>query len=572
MSSPETTTSQESPVIPAEKLGLLQPDMVEQLRAQQLHKLHLARVAAYNTGESMDDAVEATVATFGATTEEFLAQHGITEDDPNFSSLHTTLRNFSVDSIPEDEWYAGRYTVKEDDKFTDRNAIIDTELTPSGRDQLRETLNVLNPDADISQGETKVSEPGSQLEAQLQALQEKDPEYKNALEALTRCREKLAEITAKELGKPMSMRTKKYNAAREAYNAQLIKVGKIVENHLQSTLPERTENEQHTTTIAYLLQEQTELRNQTRANFTDTKVSKFVDRFGQWLSRGTKIERVGKGLTVGVAAGSVALVGGAIGGAAALIGTSGVLLTRFIKNYAQHDNERGLKVTEETTNSLDIRQVLETADASHADAVTHLDKLFDQDKNEQQSKRRKAMAWGIGGIAVGTAIGTMAHSLFSGSEKSYQSTKGDSVVQSTTVLPEYGDEHRMLISESLGDRVNPGLITGSDGGVETTPSVDANGLEGIGNATGQFFSGEYGTTKFNAEGVKDFNQWADGYRVKSGDSVWHLAEHYLQDNGVKHPSHYQVDAIKDQMLKDWQGRDIIGKQGWLQKGVTIKIK
>jgi len=89
------------------------------------------------------------------------------------------------------------------------------------------------------------------------------------------------------------------------------------------------------------------------------------------------------------------------------------------------------------------------------------------------------------------------------------------------------------------------------------------------------FDGQQGSRHFTREGQRDFNQWISrkgGYEVKPGDSVWKLSEQYLNSQGVDHPTTYEVDAVKDSVLKEFRAKGLVDSNGWLTAGDTIKIK
>ena len=87
-----------------------------------------------------------------------------------------------------------------------------------------------------------------------------------------------------------------------------------------------------------------------------------------------------------------------------------------------------------------------------------------------------------------------------------------------------------------------------------------------------FLEGSAGDMKFSAEGLKDFDNWIDGKSVKSGDSVWKLSEQYLKARGAAHPSVYQIDAVKDQVLEQFKAKGLVTGRGWLRTGDIIKVK
>jgi hypothetical protein len=87
-----------------------------------------------------------------------------------------------------------------------------------------------------------------------------------------------------------------------------------------------------------------------------------------------------------------------------------------------------------------------------------------------------------------------------------------------------------------------------------------------------YITGDLGTTEFTSAGLGNFHQWVDGYTVRSGDSIWSISEDYLRAQGVTNPSVYQIDAVKDTVLADFQARGIVGANGWLSAGQSLRVK
>ncbi|MDT4852088.1 hypothetical protein FQZ97_863080 [compost metagenome] len=87
-----------------------------------------------------------------------------------------------------------------------------------------------------------------------------------------------------------------------------------------------------------------------------------------------------------------------------------------------------------------------------------------------------------------------------------------------------------------------------------------------------YLTGDLGTTEFTPAGLENFHQWVDDYSVRPGDSIWSIAEEYLRAQGITNPSVYQIDAVKDTVLADFQARGIVGANGWLSAGQSLDVK
>jgi hypothetical protein len=81
-----------------------------------------------------------------------------------------------------------------------------------------------------------------------------------------------------------------------------------------------------------------------------------------------------------------------------------------------------------------------------------------------------------------------------------------------------------------------------------------------------------GATEFNGAGLDHFNEWANGHTVQPGESIWKLSQDYLQANGVKNPSVYQIDAVKDKVLAEFSAKGLVDGNGWLQAGQQLFTK
>lgn len=322
---------------------------------------------------------------------------GIDKNDPRYTEILESL--MYVSTLDEEKWRG------EEDEDGNRDPGLRDILLTHAREDNSAAEESTAEEEEASQPESETDDTEiSELERQLRSLEENDPAYREAREKLSGLRNSLAALTAKELGKPWSLRSGKYKQAKAAYNEQLVKVGKMVEGHMSAVFPDRDEPQKRTDVIAYLLAEQSELRSLTRDNFADTKRSKFVE----WFNRGGKGARFGKGLIISAPAAVFAAVA-APAGVAVGAATMGIMGTRFTRSYARHDKDRGTVIgADPTVDKNHLHHEMETNDANNTEiAVDYLDQNFDNDKKEEQKKRKKAVAWGLGGIAAGTALGAL---------------------------------------------------------------------------------------------------------------------------------------------------------------------
>lgn len=85
------------------------------------------------------------------------------------------------------------------------------------------------------------------------------------------------------------------------------------------------------------------------------------------------------------------------------------------------------------------------------------------------------------------------------------------------------------------------------------------------------FSGTNGSTEFTQGGLNNAHEWLQGYQVKQGDTIWSLAEQYLKTHGMPNPDVYHIDAVKDSLEADLQNRGVVGANGWLMTGQTLRF-
>ena len=228
--------------------------------------------------------------------------------------------------------------------------------------------------------------------------------------SLTDAREKWATASAKRSGKLWSGKNNDNQDLEKSYNEAVRAHGNAT---LQDILNDesKTQEEKNAAVVAYLFEEQARLRDLTTEKLNGTKVGKFVE----WINTGTKWQRAGKGVLVGV--------GGALGGSvlagalgAGVVTAGAIGFARFARGYAQHD-KRGVR-------SLEEREIEETAvveamtdeqnelerqkierEHQFVSATRHMNYLYEDETIDQQKKRRKAFAWGAGSVAVGGLLG-----------------------------------------------------------------------------------------------------------------------------------------------------------------------
>lgn len=342
---------------------------------------------------------------------EYLAAHGIDENHPRFQEYCSIIRSYSYDRMSDQEWYAG----------TENQ---DGTLGPSGMDKLRETRERIEqrgdttnaPDSDAAANATTATgepdsagnpeggsidtDPEAEGSHDFSGQQAEDPVHHN----LTDRRAALALLAAKRQGKLFGKGGRKYNDAHDEYAAAVNEVGRHEESLRSSANPNRTQEEKNRDVIAFILEEQGKLRAQTVENLRGTKVGRFIEA----MNKGGKAARFFKGAALGV---GVGLVGSALiatgAGVLAGVATAGVMGTRFARGFAAADaqNGRGMPAEADEAARTNLENRASDPGFTVEDGNHEVMDSFEHDTKQEQKKRRKAAAWGMGGIVVGSLVG-----------------------------------------------------------------------------------------------------------------------------------------------------------------------
>lgn len=428
MSSPETTTTMprtegrkmplysigelryresrgESTAMPgsAEHVGEGLFGSIEDLRQKQHDKLTELRA---NAGTDIRDTtyVDTFIKGVDDQVTEHLEKLGLTPETPGYDEVWQLSRDGSIDKISDDAWNTQRTNADGTTGLSGREMMKRraVDLVATERSKPEATAPTTPEPAPTTPEAAATPRPEH---PKLIDAREKNPELKAAIEELNELRAKLAKLAAKQLGKPIAL-TGKYNNARSEYNDALQYVGKFEEKIRVAAMPDRSDQDKNVDFVQYIMAEQTKLRDLTREAFANTKVSKFIE----WFNRGGRVKRILKGVAVGaivaVPGALIAPVG--IAGAGALV-AGGAVATRFTRNYARHDTERGVSSAEEGINQDEFIQHLETEGGTVENAVAYVDKKFDDERKTQQRRRLGAAAWGLTGVVIGAAAGEAVH-------------------------------------------------------------------------------------------------------------------------------------------------------------------
>ncbi|MDX2776260.1 hypothetical protein PV379_02675 [Streptomyces caniscabiei] len=385
---------------------------------------------------------------------EHLKANGIAEDDPKFNEYVDTLKNYSIDSIPNREWNTG--TISDDGEVTpglkhgvyaklsetysapdtkapepdeeDKTDTPEKDTADSDADKEPETDTPETdadtdkepePDKDTDDKEPDtVPPPEVKTPEMIRSEVDKDPAIIAARANVEEKRKKLAELTAARQGKLFSFgSTKKaYGEAQNEYEYAVIALTKLEMDAEKTAGLERDEETARLDAAFKLIGQYQEVQRQAIDIMKDTKVGKFIT----FMTSGGTAKRIVKGVALGAIVGVAgSLLVGATGGAAAAgVATAAGLTGRFARAYASFDNRsgRGMEVADASHRMSDFsREVINESDAgseplgNSIDMVSyHLMSKLEEENKREQKKRRSSTYKALGAVAAGVTLAELA--------------------------------------------------------------------------------------------------------------------------------------------------------------------
>lgn len=387
----ETTTSSVSEVsrqsaehaLEFDPRATLDLEAVERLRDAQHHlyeeaiEKHTAdgfsqKVAAYYAQNSVESSID-----------HYLHGQGLSADDSRFSDYKNGLMDVSIINTTDDEWIAA---------FADESQ---TTLGQSGRDKTRALYTTLTGNGYYATPETLPEKPTT------------DPEIENLRRSLNQSRDILARLSAKRQGFVMGSGGEDYQEALATYNEQLTQLGR---RELSDELTDESlsDTDKNALAINFIFEEQQRLRELTKQKLAHTPVGKFVE----FMNRGNRMTRLAKGVGFGLAAAGVGAAIGAVAGAAGVVAIGGgvaagaTVVTRFARGFAQADAQKGRGLDDLTDTHATEAQAAATSDDTRLASINrYFAEALEKDTKKEQGKRRRAVIWGLGGVALGTTAG-----------------------------------------------------------------------------------------------------------------------------------------------------------------------
>lgn len=534
-----------------------------------------------NADESDHDYNTRYVQHVDQTINDYLTISGLDDDQRARYRGHLT----DVVLTPEQDWRVGPRVYRHDalgQVIRDKDGNEEYDTAPSGIDKLWELQQNMFGSI-ISE-----VEPGAIPATATIDRVDRDPALIHAEEKLATLREEMATVSAKRQGKLFG-RGRSYEEVKERYDEQLVKVAKLKMGDVDRT--QLTDSQLNGLAIGHYLEEQNALRAVSKEKLAGTATGKFIN----WITEGSKAARLGKGMLVGaggviVGAGVGALLGVAAGAAlAAGAAATMKVAVSSARGFAVKDNQqgRGMSQLDEATHKLEAQQYFtrhaDSAESREDLAHTYFQEVYEKDTQEEQEKRRASARRGIAGAAIGMVVGGTAAYLIGEAVDARPDGKlrfDDWSNRHVDPIPDVSAEDKDVTPVPPFEDPKPeaeaeareNAMPKSD-----TPDVAESLREGLGGdvngapVTGPF-SGELGTTTLTPSGLEALTRSLDGYTVKSGDSVWNLAEQHLHAQGIANPSVYQIDAAKDAILPVLQAHGAADANGWLTAGQRISLR
>lgn len=418
--------------------------------------------------------------------------------------------------------------------------------------------------------------------------QEKATETLEKLESnLADAREKLAAAAAKRQNSLWSGNftgnSDVYDKLHDEYNDALRALG---QQHI-SLHEDYTDESKNIIALTILFDEQEKLRDLTTEKLENKRITKVI----KWMNKGNAATRIAKGVAIGAGAGLAgSFLAGAVG--AGIVAGGAVAATRFARGFALKDHDkRGMSSFEDTVDvsEADIKvgpalHFAESDQISAADKVLGAQGSFEADTRNEQKKRRKAAAYGIGSMAVGSVLGYGLHAavewasgkdltlIDNAAEKtknflSGEGFRGDIDAPDIETLPE-PDLDGDGLADSIDNDIDGDGATNENDFAPRDPNVSEQPL----TPREQVFDGRLGARELTPEGREMIMDELNGHTVKPGDTVWGLSERMLEEQGIKNPTVYEIDATKDMLLSELKSSGYVDSRGWLSVGDTIKLK
>lgn len=525
---------------------------IDQMRAEQLAILteEQGKVVDRRVNEEgVRDAYTRAHARFDETRRDHLNRFGITEDNPDFDNHLNGLRIVSWDTMSGVEWEFGKR--KKDGTWTQSGRSAADEAHELALDLYRRNKNNKTPSTPINTPDNPADDtPTEDLydPIDLQELLDAD-------DLLTEKRDKLAEMAKKRQGQLLTDKMQEeFDKVHKEYIDALVANGKVQEKHKRD---DRTQEEKNESVLAYLAHEGATLRELTNEKWADSKVGWFCNI----LASGNFAQRVAKGVAIGVViSGTVAAATIMTGGGAAVSMAGGALLGggRLMRAYgAIRGRDAGMtsKLTGEDRQDLAGR----IGNADIEAGARHLANLYESAVDTERLKNRRAVAWSVGSLAVGSYVGVaIEHAVNVGGHVSEWVGSAWQRVQSIWGNRTGNSIPDAAHGQTITNTGSEGVVSSSLGHVNAEPGLHLGGPHILSHITPEQYAhfsihpgeGGYELVKYLGGNAADWNAMQDHLLAAHPNDFYRMSDGKV---GLAHTGRLSDEAIADiaQRLGVW---------------------
>ncbi len=317
------------------------------------------------------------------------------------------------------------------------------------------------------------------------------------------------------------------------------------------------------------------------------------DKWTVWGEQGFK-GKVKQATTMGAISAPLAFVAAPVAGVAVGAGIAGAIIATGARSLGRglitsHINQKANASKSIDTQDKEIRSNVQKyskhSDESNRNSFDVLS-VIETSVDKYRRRNRRRVLGGVGiAMSVGLVSATLAEYI---SDNAFGNTPASAVEKDGLKkhpLSIYSNEDNS--SELAGNqdqRVDMGVPVesesagvdsdrGSSGGSDVKTGLESQSPQKISGKLGRegMFEGKFGTRHLTPEGKKAALEAFDGYRVKSGDSIWSLSEQLTREQGITNPTVYEIDATKDLLLKELQASGSVNEKGELIAGSRLFI-
>lgn len=508
------------------------------------------------------------------------------DDDPDLVG-----KRHSSDIDPDDDpdmQYMDSHEVSSDDTSSDKLSARQRLINMG--DRLRGMLDNGDdePSADdLERTADELKEAAQQKRLEEEAYRATEEEVSHEEELMGNSGEKFVKLTAertRHLFERSKTREQINNAKEEASDALAAIATSMYLELSDAGVPE---DEIVRQIDEFVAGQADEMANQMEAEYkaeydnASPVMKRLYDKWSLWGEQGMKgkIKKaavLAPGLIAIGAAGSVA--GGAVLGGAAGVGIA--LLGKSVgRQLLRNKLDRASNVDEHAAERVGDFKADAEVNAAIFDAL-------DASSDKYRKRNRNRMIGGVAvsmvaGAALGGAAGFVgdvvrdhvdlgkvgeklgdAASAVKGKYEAFQADRRDGGLIDSDFLGEGPESTDTPLPADVSPDTG-GPDVGSDGGPAEAPTPTSR--EAI-------FDGFHATRELTPDGKEAILDNLNNYKVQPGDTIWDVSEKMLEEQGMKNPSVYEIDATKDFLIRELQDQGYADSRGWLNAGDTIKLR